>query len=207
MFTPLGSSLEFIPGRHLVICSVIICQIFFFFHDFHIFDEYKSFTLYNFPQFWLIWYHTHTHTHTHTHIHMIWLIVHSWKWKGKCLSHVRLFATPWTMDYIVHGILHARILEWVAFPNCRVIILVHSVIETNFDHFPLDLSAGKNYFLFLTSYIVICVHILFLIKYLLTSFRILWRKPAPLPINDPKLIILSEDMCTHTLNCKFICNF
>ena len=32
------------------------------------------------------------------------------KWKS--LSHVRLFATPWT----VHGILQARILEWVAFP-------------------------------------------------------------------------------------------
>ena len=34
------------------------------------------------------------------------------KWKS--LSCVRLFATP--MDYAVHGILHARILEWVAFP-------------------------------------------------------------------------------------------
>ena len=31
-----------------------------------------------------------------------------WKW----LSHVWLFATPW----IVHSILQARILEWVAFP-------------------------------------------------------------------------------------------
>ena len=34
------------------------------------------------------------------------------KWKWKWLSHVWLFATPW----IVHGILQARILEWVAFP-------------------------------------------------------------------------------------------
>ena len=32
-----------------------------------------------------------------------------WKWN----SHVQLFATPWTT---VHGILQARILEWVAFP-------------------------------------------------------------------------------------------
>ena len=32
-----------------------------------------------------------------------------WKWKS--LSHVWLFATSWT----VHGILQARILEWVAF--------------------------------------------------------------------------------------------
>ena len=31
----------------------------------------------------------------------------------KLLSHVWLFATPWT---VVHGILQARILEWVAFP-------------------------------------------------------------------------------------------
>ena len=34
------------------------------------------------------------------------------KWKS--LSHVRLFATPWT-----HGILQARIPEWVAFPFSR----------------------------------------------------------------------------------------
>ena len=30
------------------------------------------------------------------------------------LSRVQLFATPWT-----HGILQARILEWVAFPFSR----------------------------------------------------------------------------------------
>ena len=39
---------------------------------------------------------------------------------GKCaqsLSHVRLFATPWTVappGSSVHGILQARVLEWVA---------------------------------------------------------------------------------------------
>ena len=39
------------------------------------------------------------------------------KWtKWKSLSHVRLFATPWT---VVHGILQARILEWLAFPVSR----------------------------------------------------------------------------------------
>ena len=37
--------------------------------------------------------------------------------KSKWLSRVRLFATP--MDYTVHGILQARILEWVAFPFSR----------------------------------------------------------------------------------------
>ena len=38
------------------------------------------------------------------------------KWKWKSLGHVWLFATPWT---VVHGILQARILEWVAFPFSR----------------------------------------------------------------------------------------
>ena len=37
----------------------------------------------------------------------------AWKWKWQSLSHVQLFAPPWT---IVHGILQARILEWEAFP-------------------------------------------------------------------------------------------
>ena len=36
--------------------------------------------------------------------------------KWKLLSHVWLFVTPWT---VVHGILQARILEWVAFPFSR----------------------------------------------------------------------------------------
>ena len=36
--------------------------------------------------------------------------------KVKSLSHVRL-SDP--MDYTVHGILQARILEWVAFPFSR----------------------------------------------------------------------------------------
>ena len=37
------------------------------------------------------------------------------KWKWNSLSCVQLFAIPWT----VHGILQARILEWVAFPFSR----------------------------------------------------------------------------------------
>ena len=42
------------------------------------------------------------------------------KVKVKSLSHVRLFATPWTVAYqalrslSVHGIFQARVLEWVA---------------------------------------------------------------------------------------------
>ena len=39
-----------------------------------------------------------------------------WKWKWKSLSCIWLFGTRWT---IVHGILQARILEWVAFPFSR----------------------------------------------------------------------------------------
>ena len=45
-------------------------------------------------------------------------IVPERKWKWKSLSHVWLFATPWT--YTVHRILQARILKWVAFPFSRV---------------------------------------------------------------------------------------
>ena len=39
----------------------------------------------------------------------------------KSESHVQLFATPWTVtcQASVHGILQARILEWVAIPNSR----------------------------------------------------------------------------------------
>ena len=36
--------------------------------------------------------------------------------KWKLLSHVWVFVT---MDYTVHGILQARILEWAAFPFSR----------------------------------------------------------------------------------------
>ena len=43
------------------------------------------------------------------------------KWKTTLLSCVWLFATP--VDYTVHGILQARILEWVVFPFSRVIFL------------------------------------------------------------------------------------
>ena len=34
------------------------------------------------------------------------------RWKWKLVSHVRFFGTPWT---VVHVILQARILEWIAF--------------------------------------------------------------------------------------------
>ena len=46
------------------------------------------------------------------------------KWHVPCvLSRVRLFVTPWTVCYLpgfsVHGILQARILEWVAISYSR----------------------------------------------------------------------------------------
>ena len=46
----------------------------------------------------------------------------SLKGKVKSLSRVRLFATLWTLAYqasSVHGILQARILEWVAISFSR----------------------------------------------------------------------------------------
>ena len=40
--------------------------------------------------------------------------------KWKLLSHVQLFATPWTMEFsTVHRILQAKILEWAYFPFSR----------------------------------------------------------------------------------------
>ena len=42
--------------------------------------------------------------------------------KVKSLSRVRLFATPWTDSppgFSIHGILQARILEWVAISFSR----------------------------------------------------------------------------------------
>ena len=43
------------------------------------------------------------------YLHRVFFCSVKWKWKS--LSRVRLFVIPWT----VHGILQARILEWVAF--------------------------------------------------------------------------------------------
>ena len=39
-----------------------------------------------------------------------------------CFSHVRLFATPWTVAHqtpLIHGVIPARILEWVPFSSTR----------------------------------------------------------------------------------------
>ena len=49
------------------------------------------------------------------HCYKIFLKGWKMKMKRKLLSDVQLFATPWT----VHGILQARLLEWVAVPCSR----------------------------------------------------------------------------------------
>ena len=44
------------------------------------------------------------------------------KWKWKSLSHLQLFATPWTVTcqaLLSMGLVQARILEWVAIPFSR----------------------------------------------------------------------------------------
>ena len=56
----------------------------------------------------------HRHTHSCTYIHTT---LHA-KWLQLCLTLV----TPWTVAcqaLLVHGILQARILEWVAMPSSR----------------------------------------------------------------------------------------
>ena len=51
------------------------------------------------------------------HRQILYCLSHQGKWKWKSLSCVWLFVIPWTIT--VHGILQARILEWVAFPFSR----------------------------------------------------------------------------------------
>ena len=41
------------------------------------------------------------------------------KWNCQSLSHVQLFVTPWTVALQIHGIMQARMLEWVAIPFSR----------------------------------------------------------------------------------------
>jgi len=43
--------------------------------------------------------------------------------KVKSLSHVRLFATPWTGSSI-HGIFQVRVLEWGAIAFSQVVLVV-----------------------------------------------------------------------------------
>ena len=54
----------------------------------------------------------------HEFIPSILGIYGGWVSEWKLLSRIWLFATPWTI-HTVHGILQARILEWVAVPFSR----------------------------------------------------------------------------------------
>ena len=79
------------------------------------------------------WVHTHTHTHTHTHSnnYLYWTltigqdlepITSSCHWIDVSVNLWKLLCHVWffdPMDYIVHRILQARILEWVALPFSR----------------------------------------------------------------------------------------
>ena len=48
-----------------------------------------------------------------------WAVLSCWsEVRGKSLSQVRFFETPWTV-YIVYGILQARILDWATVPFSR----------------------------------------------------------------------------------------
>ena len=51
----------------------------------------------------------------HEFIPSIFGIYGGWVSEWKLLSHIWLFANPWTI-HTVHGILQARILEWIAIP-------------------------------------------------------------------------------------------
>ena len=77
------------------------------------------------PEGWTKWNWQWT-VLTYNNVNFIWIglifqisslnkfLLNMWKWKS--FSNVWLFATPWTT---VHGILQARILEWVACPFSR----------------------------------------------------------------------------------------
>ena len=60
------------------------------------------------------------------------------KWKWKSLSHV-LLCNP--MSYTVHGILQARILKWVAFPNPGIKLRSHALQG---DYLPAEPQGKPN---------------------------------------------------------------
>ena len=66
-----------------------------------------------------VWYTTEMHIYSSDILYILTYIFKisfrfSYIYMWKLLSYVWLFCNP--MDYTVHGILQARILEWVAFP-------------------------------------------------------------------------------------------
>ena len=79
------------------------------------------------------------------------IIGHSqWKWKCWSLSHVQFFATPWSVappGSSVHGILQARILEWVAITFSRG-------SSQPRDKTQVSCLAGSFFTIWATSYII-----------------------------------------------------
>ena len=63
--------------------------------------------------------------------------------KVKSLSCVWLFATPWTVASTIHGILHARILEWVAISFSKVVLKILQVrLQQYVNHELPDVQSG-----------------------------------------------------------------
>ena len=61
--------------------------------------------------------------------------------KVKSLSHVRLFATPWTGSSI-HGIFQVRVLEWGAIAFSQVVLVVKNPLAHAGDSRDMSLIPG-----------------------------------------------------------------
>ena len=62
---------------------------------------------------------THTHTHTHTHTQIRVCLHHGAHEPVNVWMHVLVAQSSLTPGFSVHGILQARIMEWVAIPFSR----------------------------------------------------------------------------------------
>ena len=85
-------------------------------------------------------------------------------WKCNTLSHVQLFVTPWTVVCkAVHGILQARILEWVAILFSRWIFLTQGSNRgiQQFTHIPYCLSHQEDPYLHIyANHQLLCCRVL-----------------------------------------------
>ena len=62
---------------------------------------------------------THMHSHTHTHTHTLTILSLLFSHSGSVVSHFLWPMDCSPPDSSVHGVLQARILEWVAMPSSR----------------------------------------------------------------------------------------
>ena len=74
--------------------------------------------LYLFEYIYIIYIYIYIYIYIHIHTQ---IFMSSYVCVLSCFSHVWLFVTPWTVTHQtpVHGILQARILEWVAMSSSR----------------------------------------------------------------------------------------